>query len=58
MYKTANHHYSGGIGIFISLWIFFIEMGPPMSEKQVKESQSRVAAPILAQAGVGAWHYN
>ena len=30
------------------------EMGPPMSEKQVKESQYRVAPPIFAQARVGA----
>ena len=32
----------------------FIEMGPQMSESQVKESQSRVAPLIFAQAGVGA----
>ena len=29
------------------------EMGPPMLEKQVKESQSRVAPPLFAQVGVG-----
>ena len=28
-------------------------MGPPMSESQVKESQSCVAPPFFAQAGVG-----
>ena len=33
---------------------FIYEMCPPMSQKQVKESQSRVAPPLLAQAGVGA----
>ena len=33
---------------------FIYEMGPPMSEKQVKESQSRVAPPLFAQVGVGA----
>ena len=54
MYKTANHHYDGGIRIFIFLWIFFIEIGPPMSEKKVKEFQTRAALPILTQAGVGA----
>ena len=30
------------------------EMGPPMSEKQVKESQSRAAPPLFAQARVEA----
>ena len=30
------------------------EMGPPISEKQVKESQSYVAPHLLAQAGVRA----
>ena len=30
------------------------EMGPPMLEKQVKESQSHVAPPLFAQVGVGA----
>ena len=34
--------------------VFHYEMGPPMSEKQVKESQSRVAPPLFAQAGVEA----
>ena len=48
MYKTANHHYGGGIRIFIFLMDLFIAMGPPMFEKQVKESQSRVAPPIFA----------
>ena len=27
---------------------FIYEMGPPMSEKQVKEFQSRVAPPLFA----------
>ena len=31
----------------------FIEIGPPMSESQVKESQSCAAPLIFAQAGVG-----
>ena len=30
------------------------EMGPPMFEKQVKESQSRAMPPLFAQKGVGA----
>ena len=29
------------------------KMGPPMSGKQVKESQFRVAPPLFAQVGVG-----
>ena len=33
---------------------FIYEMGPPMSQKQAKETQSRVMPPLLAQAGVGA----
>ena len=51
MYKTANHHYSGGIRIFIFLMDLFIAMVPQMFEKQ--ESQSRVTPPIFTQAGVG-----
>ena len=31
----------------------FIEMGPPMSEKQVKESQSRVASHRRPRRGWG-----
>ena len=33
---------------------FMNEIGPPMSEKQVKESKSHAAPPLFAQAGVGA----
>ena len=33
---------------------FIYKLGPPMSEKQVKESQSHVAPPLFAQTGVGA----
>ena len=33
---------------------FIYEMGPPMSEKQVKESQSCAAPPLSVQAGVRA----
>ena len=53
MYKIANHHYGGGIRIFIFLMDSVIAMGPPMSEKQVKESQSRVTPPIFTRASVG-----
>ena len=38
MYKIDNHHYGGGIRIFIFLMDLFIAMSPPMSERQVKES--------------------
>ena len=31
----------------------FIEMGPPMSESQVKESQSRAVPPIFTQGQGG-----
>ena len=49
--SRAHHrsHYS-----FYFLKNLFIEMGPPMSEKQVKESQSHAVPPIFSQAGVGA----
>ena len=30
------------------------EMGPPMLENKIKESQSRTVPPLFAQAGVGA----
>ena len=33
---------------------FIYEMGPPMYEKSVKESQSRAAPPFFAQVRVGA----
>ena len=51
-----KHHYGGSARRFIFLWIYIYiyEMGPPMSEKQVKESQSRAASPLFAQVGVGA----
>ena len=39
---------------FLFPYGFKNKMDPPMSEKQVKESQYRVAIPIFAQAGVGA----
>ena len=53
MYKTANHQYGGGIRIF-TLMDLFNEMGLPISEKQMEESQSHVVPPIFAQARVGA----
>ena len=39
---------------FLFPYAFKYEMGLPISEKQVKESQYRVAPPIFSQAGVGA----
>ena len=39
---------------FLFPYGFIYEMGPLMSEKQVKESQSCVAPPLFAQEGVGA----
>ena len=43
----CKHHYGGSS---ISLYNFenVIEMGPPMSKNQVKESQSRVEHPLSA----------
>ena len=32
---------------------FIYEMGPPMFQKQVKESQSHAVPPLFGQAGVG-----
>ena len=54
MYRTIKYNYSGTTRSFISLWIYIYEMGPPMSEIRVKESQSRAASPLFAQVGVGA----
>ena len=39
---------------FLFPYGFIYEIGPPMSEKQVKESQSHAAPLLCAQAGVGA----
>ena len=39
MYRTVKHYYSGSFTSYIMIYdFFFIEMGPPMSESQVKES--------------------
>ena len=37
---------------FLFPYGFIYEMGPPMSERQVKESQSCVVPSLFAQAGV------
>ena len=37
-------------------YVFMIEMGPLMSENQVKKSLSCVASPHLTQLGEGALH--
>ena len=39
---------------FLFPYGFIYEMGPPKLGKQVKESQSRAAPPLFAQARVGA----
>ena len=52
-----RHVYTGHLDtttVVVLQVIFHYEMGPPMSEKQVKESQSNVAPPLFAQARVGA----
>ena len=41
--RTFKHHYGGSI---TSLDLY-LEMGPPMLENRVKESQSSVASPHL-----------
>ena len=51
--RTFKHHYNGS-SISLCNYESIFEMGPPMSEKQLKESQSRVMPPLFAQAGVGA----
>ena len=48
-----KHHYSGS-SISLCNYENMIEIGPPMSENQLKESQSRAAPPPFAQVGVGA----
>ena len=52
-------HYSLNTTTVVVLEVLFpyeiiYEMGPPIFEKQVKESQSRVAPPLFTQAGIGA----
>ena len=54
MYKKTNHHYDGGIRILFFPYGFFYCNWPTNVRKQVKESQSRDAPPLFAQAGVGA----
>ena len=56
-----RHVYTGHLNttIVVILQVVFhyeiiYEMGTPMLEKQVKESQSRVAPSLFAQAGVWA----
>ena len=38
---------------YIYIYLFIYEMCQPMSEKQVKESQSHAGPPLFAQAGIG-----
>ena len=51
--RNFKHRYGGSFTSYIMIFGFIYEMGPPMSEKQVKESQSRTASPLFTQAGVG-----
>ena len=53
IYKTFKHHLVVVLEVLFHNEIIY-EMGPPMLEKQVKESQSCVVLPFFAQAGVGA----
>ena len=60
-----KHHYGSSARRFIFLCVCVCVcvcvrvcvcvciMGPPMSKKQVKESESRASPPLFAQEGVG-----
>ena len=52
IYRTFKHHLVVVLEVLFHNEVIY-EMGPPMLEKQVKESQSRVAPPLFAQAGLG-----
>ena len=52
--RHFKHHYGGSFTSYIMIFGFVIEMSPTMSKCHVKESQSRAALPLFAQAGVGA----
>ena len=50
-----RHVYIGHLNtttVVVLYYEIIYKMGPPLSENQVKESQSRVAPPLFAQAGV------
>ena len=49
--KYKNHY--GGSSISLCNYEYMIEMDSPMSENQVKESQSRVASPHPLRRGMG-----
>ena len=49
--RTFKHHY-GDSSISLCNYESMIEMGPPMSENQLKESQSRVVPLLFTQVGV------
>ena len=53
IYKTFKHHLVVVLEVLFHNEIIY-EIGPPMLEKQVKESQSLAAPPLFVQAGVGA----
>ena len=53
IYRTFKHHLVVILEVLFHNEIIY-EMGPPMSEKYVKESQSRATPPLFSQLGVGA----
>ena len=54
MYEQDNfkHHYSGSLTILCPYEVM-IELGPLITECQIKKSQFRVASPHLLQLGEG-----
>ena len=53
IYKTFKHHLVIALEVLFHNEIIY-EMGQPMLENKIKKSQSRVALPLFAQAGVRA----
>ena len=51
--QDIKHHLVVVLEVLFHYEIIY-EIGPPMLENQVKESQSRAAPPLFAQVGVGA----
>ena len=53
IYRTFKHHLVVVLEVLFYYEIIY-EMGPPIIEKKVKESQSRTTPPLFAQARVRA----
>ena len=51
--QYKNHY--GGSSISLCNYEYMIEMGPPMLENQVRESQSRVASPHPLRPEMGCY---